>query len=264
MRYKEIFYSDNYKKIRNNEHFHSPILIGVGGSHAYGTNVAGSDLDIRGVALNSSREILLGHGFEQIEDNETDTVIYSFKKIVNLLSNCNPNCIEILGLNPEHYIYISDVGQELLNNKSMFLSKRAVKSFGGYANQQLHRLKNASATGSIDDVGKRNANAIRHKKMAKHSMHLVRLYYTCFDILEKETIKTYRDEEHDLLMRIRNGEFLKDDYTITTEFTELVDELDKRFQYAKENTSLPEHPNTKAIEDFIISVHSRVIVGELC
>ena len=62
--------------------------------------------------------------------------------MITLLSNCNPNTIEILGLKPEHYLYVSPVGQELLDNAHMFLSKKCVQSFGGYANSQLRRLDN--------------------------------------------------------------------------------------------------------------------------
>lgn len=51
----------------------------------------------------------------------------------------------MLGLKPEHYIYLTDVGRELIANRSLFLSKRAIHSFGGYANAQLRRLENKSA-----------------------------------------------------------------------------------------------------------------------
>jgi len=121
------------------------ILLGYGGSHAYGTNVEGSDIDIRGIATNSAQDILTRKGFEQVQNDETDTTIYSLEKMISLLSNCNPNTIEILGLKPEHYIYLSDVGHELIYNSDMFLSQRAVHSFGGYATAQLRRLENKSA-----------------------------------------------------------------------------------------------------------------------
>ena len=118
------------------------ILLGLGGSHAYGTNNENSDLDIRGIATHNSEDILTRKGFEQVVNESTDTTIYSLEKIVNLLSNCNPNTIEILGLEPWQYLYTSYIGQELIKNKDMFLSKRAVHSFGGYATAQLRRLSN--------------------------------------------------------------------------------------------------------------------------
>ena len=63
------------------------ILLGLGGSYAYGTNNEDSDVDIRGVATHNAEDILIRKGFEQVVNEETDTTIYSLEKIVNLLSN---------------------------------------------------------------------------------------------------------------------------------------------------------------------------------
>ena len=123
-----------YEFLKTNEHLgDNIILLGYGGSISYGTNIATSDTDIRGIAINSADEILLGTDFEQVVDVNTDTTIYSFNKMINLLSNSNPNTIEILGLKPEHYLKITDIGQKLLDMKEIFLSKIVVHSFGGYA-----------------------------------------------------------------------------------------------------------------------------------
>ena len=144
--FKAILNTPEYDFLRTNPHLgKNIILLGLGGSHAYGTNVEGSDVDIRGVALNSKADILGSSNFEQVVNEATDTTIYSLRKIVSLLSSCNPNTIEILGLKPEHYLYISPIGQELLDNKKLFLTKRAVQSFGGYAFAQLRRLDNKAA-----------------------------------------------------------------------------------------------------------------------
>ena len=135
-----------YDFLEKNEHLGKDIiLLGLGGSHAYGTNTETSDLDIRGCALNRKNEILTNENFEQFVDEETDTTIYSFNKLISLLSNCNPNTIEILGLKPEHYLYLSPIGQELLDKRKLFLSRRAAHSFGGYATAQLRRLDNKAA-----------------------------------------------------------------------------------------------------------------------
>ena len=97
----------------------------------------------------------------------------------------------------------------------------------------------------------------------KHMMHLVRLYYMCFDILENEKIVTYREKEHDLLMDIRNGKYLDDNKQPIPEFFEMVDELEKRLEYDKKNTSLPEKPNYKEINEFVASVNERVVRREI-
>ena len=60
--------------MKQNEHLNSNIiLIGLGGSHTYGMDKKSSDLDIRGIALNSKKEIFLPNDFEQVVDENTDT-----------------------------------------------------------------------------------------------------------------------------------------------------------------------------------------------
>ena len=135
-----------YDFLRDNEHLgRNIILLGLGGSHAYGTETETSDLDVRGCALNSKSEILCNENFEQVTDIPTDTTVYSFTKLIQLLTDCNPNTIEILGLKPEHYLYLSDIGREMLDNRKMFLSRKAISSFSGYATAQFRRLANKSA-----------------------------------------------------------------------------------------------------------------------
>lgn len=156
-----------YDFLKTNEHLGDNIcLLTMGGSHAYGMNTDTSDVDIRGCLLNAKKEILTGNYYEQFTNDETDTVIYSLQKFFQLLSNCNPNVIEMLGCLPEHYLYLSDVGEEILKHKDIFLSKRCINSFGGYANQQLRRLQNAMARDSYprDEREKHILNTIRNMK----------------------------------------------------------------------------------------------------
>ena len=121
------------------------IFLTSGGSYAYGTNVESSDIDIRGCTLNSKSDLLGMGDFEQVVDTGTDTTVYAFNKLLALLISCNPNTIELLGCKPEHYLMLTDIGKQLIDQRKMFLSRRAAISFGGYANQQLRRLENALA-----------------------------------------------------------------------------------------------------------------------
>ena len=125
------------------------ILLTTGGSYAYGTNTQGSDLDIRGITLNTQKEILtMSYNDKPIEDKITDTSIYFLKQIIGLLINCNPNTIELLGTKPEQLFICTKEGHMLRDNTNLFLSKKAISSFGGYAIQQLRRLQNALARDS--------------------------------------------------------------------------------------------------------------------
>ena len=143
---KQTLHNPEYRFLTENSHLGSNvILLTLGGSHAYGTNIATSDLDVRGCALNNKNEILLGKDFENVTEANTDTVIYSFNKLLQLLASANPNTIEMLGCKPEHYLYLTNIGQELLDNRKIFLSKQVIHSFGGYALAQMRRLDNKAA-----------------------------------------------------------------------------------------------------------------------
>ena len=139
---KQIIKTKDYDFLRTNKHLGKNImLLAVGGSIGYGTNTEDSDVDVRGIALNSKQELIgISNDFEQVFDEDTDTTIYSFNKMIKLLISNNPNTIEILGFPEDKYLYLSPEGKILLDNKKLFLSKKCVNSFGGYANSQLYRL----------------------------------------------------------------------------------------------------------------------------
>lgn len=143
---KDKLNTSAYEFLRTDSHLGKNILIlTTAGSIAYGTNVDTSDIDIRGVTLETKQDLMGLSSFEQFEDRITDTVIYGLKKFINLCLDSNPNVLEILGTRPEHLLVITKEGQLLRDNVDLFLSKKAIQSFGNYATAQLRRLKNALA-----------------------------------------------------------------------------------------------------------------------
>ena len=150
MNFEELLQTKEYDFLRTNPRLSGRImLLGLSGSYGYGTNREGSDVDFRGVALNLPSDLIGMTSFEQFEDRTPDTVIYGFNKFVSLLVNCNPNIIELLGLDDDQYYIRSELGQTLLDNRHLFLSKRAAASFGHFADAQLRRLQNAIARDSL-------------------------------------------------------------------------------------------------------------------
>lgn len=178
MEYKEILQRTEYGFIKTNEHLGKHVIfLGLAGSYSYGTNIETSDIDIRGITLNQKSDLIGLTQFEQYVDENTDTVIYAFNKIVTLLLSCNPNTIELLGLNPEHYLYLNDIARLLLDNRKLFLSKRAINSFGGYADAQLRRLQNALARDTFPQSEKERHifNSVRN------AMHDFNNHYKIFE-----------------------------------------------------------------------------------
>lgn len=188
MDFKALMNTGEYDFLRTNDRLGERIiLLGLGGSYAYGTNTGGSDIDFRGITLNKPSDLIGLTEFEQYEDKNTDTVIYAFNKMVRLLLECNPNTCEILGLNEEQYLIKTGLGQELLDHKGLFLSKRAAKSFGGYAGAQLRRLQNAIARDAMPQTDREQhiLNSVRN------ALADFQRRYTGFD---KGSIRLYIDQ----------------------------------------------------------------------
>lgn len=247
----ECVNSPDYDFLRNDNRFGGNIvLLGVGGSYAYGTNVESSDLDIRGIALNSKREILLGKDWRSYEPSGVDAKIYSVRHVLGLLKDCNPSSIEMLGYDKENYLVLSPIGKKLIENKEVFFTQKATNSFGGYANFQ------ASIVEKMIKSGEPKA------KIAKAMMHRVRVYYTAFDILERGELIVRRDKEHDLLMNIRNGEYQNADNAPNTDYEALVNDLEARFQYASLNTMLPEEFDETIVEDLLYEINNEIVTKE--
>jgi len=328
----DLLFNKNYKFIWENDKLNNNIiLLTFGGSHAYGTcaDYNNSDVDIRGITLNTPKEILTMHYRDKpYEDKETDSVIYPLGQIVNLLSNANPNVIEMLGCESDHYFILKDEGKLLKDNIEIFLSKRIIQSFGGYATSQLRRLQNALARDSYPQAEKEQhiSNSIkrqlihfqnhytkfdkdnikiyldisdkedfdqeifididlkhyplrdyknimsemtnvirdynklnnRNKKkdephLLKHGMHLIRLLITGSEILETKKVNTYRKNERELLLGIRNGKYSYDQIFM------MVDEYEQKFDYASNNTELPDKPDENKINELTMEINKGVI-----
>ena len=332
---KTIQCSDKYSFLWNNEY--SNILISLGGSWAYGTNNENSDIDVRGIVFDPTESIIGLSNFEQAEihdtEREIDCVRYGLRKMVKLLLQNNPNCIEILSPQERNIVYISDLGKELIENRHMFLSKRAAFTFGAYAKAQLDRIENAmtrdrydqemverhmlhSILGMIESMNTRykelpqggleleiidsdkpelekeivvncnlhhyplrdfkgiwsdmqnvvkdysKLNQRNRKKddnhLNKHAMHLVRLILMGIDVLEKEEIITYRENDLDLLNSIRSGEYMKGGKFVN-DFYSMVESLNKRLENAANNSKLPEKPKFNEVESWLMNTYKKYL-----
>jgi uncharacterized protein len=130
------------------------ILLTKVGSHSYGINSQGSDLDYKGIFIAPQAYYL---GLKNIEQKDRgweedsnyfpllngvkDLVFYELRKYLKLAKDANPNILELLFESSEFYEYIHPVGQKLLDHREAFLSKKIKYSYSGYAYAQIRKIK---------------------------------------------------------------------------------------------------------------------------
>ena len=132
----------------------------ITGSHAYGMNTPSSDLDMKAIAiLPPELTFRVGEPVETLtlhpEDFErhpefleilgidapTDFEIHSLRKFLELAKKANPTILEMLFCEDRFIIKRTAELDLILKHRDAFLSKTAIGAFGGYARQQLIRIK---------------------------------------------------------------------------------------------------------------------------
>jgi len=110
----------------------------VAGSHAYGTAIAESDEDRRGVFV-APADFLLGlDSIEQVADERSDRVYYEVGRLVEMLLKNNPNALELLAM-PEDCIRFRHPLYQILRPE-LFLSRLCARTFGEYATIRIERV----------------------------------------------------------------------------------------------------------------------------
>jgi predicted nucleotidyltransferase len=210
------------------------------GSKAFGLSTDESDDDLRGIFLPPARLTWSLHPVpEQLEsgDGHRDEVYWELEKYLRLALKANPSVLETLWTPLVEYA--DQTAQELREMRRAFLSKHLYKTYSGYVLSQFRRMANA--------VEKRGA----HKP--KHAMHLVRLLYAGIAALGTGEIQIDVTPHRDELLRIRAGEMTFD------EVKSRALALDAVFQEAFERTALPEQPDFRRVDDFLIRARRRMV-----
>lgn len=116
----------------------------IRGSTLYGTNIESSDIDTSGIFLAPVEQILgLGLDYQEIiADDRNDNTWYEMTKYMRMLLKSNPTVLESLFI-PEDKIIgnVDPIMQLLLDNRDQFVSKECFSPFGGYAIEQIKKMR---------------------------------------------------------------------------------------------------------------------------
>jgi hypothetical protein len=202
----------------------------VVGSRAYGLDHEESDTDRRGFYLPpAAMHWSLAGVPEQIETAEEECY-WEIEKFIRLGLKANPNILECL------YSPLvetcSPLAQELIDMRSLFLSRHIHRTYNSYVLSQFKKLE--------QDL--RNKDGLRWK----HVMHLMRLLLSGVIVLREGFVPLRVDKHRERLLAIRRGEIPWEQVEVWR--LSLHRELDE----ALDNTALPEHPDYSRANDFLL------------
>lgn len=187
------------------------ILEGVTGSVAYGLNTENSDVDIKGIYVLPTSEVL-SIGFDPqhtTKDNsDPDWVYHEVGKFMKLVISGNPTVTELLYL--DDYTVLTPVGKLLVDNRDAFLSTKAVmNAYRGYAFSQAKKLNNRTEQG-LDGYDSSLKN-----RFAKHTRHCFRLLMQARQLLETGTLSvrvTPEQREYLFMMGEQTADVVVDEF----------------------------------------------------
>ncbi len=123
---------------------------------------------------------------------------------------------------------------------------------------EIHKIQS-----EYGNINKRNTKKT-DEKLAKHMMHLIRLYMMGTDLNTGKGIITYRSgHDHEVLMSIRNGDYMTGDgMKVIPEFYELLHEYQSKYAYATKNTVLSDEPDTNTLTDMMRDIYADILTKE--
>jgi predicted nucleotidyltransferase len=112
------------------------------GSRAYGTTVATSDEDVRGLFAVAAADYLdLVRPPDQLGDERGNVVYYSLRRTLELLSVANPNILELLYMPADCVRISSPEMNALVAERARFVSRQCADTHAGYAMSQIRKAR---------------------------------------------------------------------------------------------------------------------------
>jgi len=247
------------------------ILVTLGGSRAYGIHSNTSDVDLKGVFVgpidhylginNLSKPTIEDKGigwfadarfYEKRKDLigiETEGTNYELIKFLRMAMLANPNILDCLFCHPDDILYVTRIGQSLIDNRHKFLSKTCFSAFRGYAHTELEKVRKllggaADSSGAMLDGPDQRAPQMRRNILQghKHAAHSVRILQTFEELIVTGNYVTRRPNPEQLLS-IRAG-----NYTFQW-LKEFFESSLERLKELEKTSTLKETPNYEFVNE---------------
>jgi uncharacterized protein len=225
----------------------------IGGSQLHGAKVGSTDdTDWYGVFIEPPAKMI---GLERDEffvfttggkcggngPQDVDVCLYSLRKWAGMAAKGNPSALHFVFAKEE---FTTAWWKKVVERRDIFASKRHVKPFVKFADDQMERLCGRKGQKSIH-------RATLEQKFGydtKYAMHVIRLYLEAKEYMETGKI-TLPNPKVDLLIAIRQGKYKR------SEIEELGKQLEAEAMNAQENSPLPDSVDIEAITNLITEVY---------
>ena len=236
------------------------------GSGVHGTAIAGTDdRDEMGICVEPPEFVIGLRKFEQYiyrtaaertgnpdarsQAGDLDLTIYSLRKWLRLALQGNPTVLVPLFAPAPEVVDITTLGVELRANVDMIVSRQAGKRFIGYLRGQRERMLNGTVAKRVN----RPELIERYGFDTKFAGHMVRLGVQGVELLETGTITLPIPEPW--LTWIRD---LRQGLHTQREAIDVAAELEARLETLTRTSSLPERPDMKRADQWLIDTYQAV------
>lgn len=178
---------------------HKLILKALVGSHSYGTNIEGSDMDYKGIFIQDPKDTYINGYKEQIEVSK-DEVYFELGRFLDLCGSSNPTMLELLFTPDDCIAYKDPMFGYLIEARSIFMSKSLRHSFAGYA---ISQIKKASGL-------EKKMNWEKDKKVRKSVEDCCWVYSWDTSLIDTNKSLSYPSEAVPLVSFIKYNELVLD------------------------------------------------------
>jgi hypothetical protein len=179
---------------------------------------------------------------------DLDLVAYSLRKYVRLVLKGHPTILLLLFVPEEDLLVKTELGEELRSLRPALLSRRAGRGYLGYLRGQKERLLGTRGQKRVN----RPELVDAHGYDTKYAMHAARLGHQGLELLETGWLTLPMPEPaRSRVMAIRRGE-----RSFEAAIAE-IDEVERRLAAALERTVLPDEPDRRRVDAFLVQAYRR-------
>lgn len=230
------------------------------GSTVHGTNVSDQgDRDEMGIAIEPMHYVIGMRHWEttvlrtapegqKSGPGDLDLQTHSLRKFCRLAAKGNPTVLLPLFVPESALMEVNQLGRELIERRSMFLSRECGKAFLGYMIAQRAKLANERG----GRHGSRPELVEKYGFDTKYAGHIIRLGYQGVELMTTGHMSLPMQQEHrDDVLAVRTGHW-------TLERTlSRAGELERDLRDSLDTGPLPDHADEDAINAFLSDAYCR-------